>query len=322
MTTPLFSTYRQGENRITATILAVLQRLSLPNIDRILGALLADSSYSLVTFNNQPKGKSSTPDAKIETGCSIWIETKTALNQVDSAQLKNHLRDVGDGERLLLLTPDYSEPPGIDDKVIWSNFATLSEVVLEILTDSDAPPSENEAFILRELIWMLRVDGLLDLAKERVMVVAANRAWPMYQELGVYRCSTGKPMREFMPGDHMAFYAEGAIQPAVPEIQSVINSINLSDKQEIAYLDDTDRERAESLLEKVKQMGHVDKFSGQFKIMFLTSYDCHETVKLKAPVSNDKLDKNGKRTPFTFGLRYVTLESLKEACKTSELEIC
>ena len=28
MTTPLFSTYTQGENRVTATFLAVLQRLS------------------------------------------------------------------------------------------------------------------------------------------------------------------------------------------------------------------------------------------------------------------------------------------------------
>ena len=80
MTTPLFSTYRQGENRITATLLAVLQRLSLPNIDRILQALLEDTAFSLVTFDNQPKGKESTPDARIGTGSAIWVETKTARN--------------------------------------------------------------------------------------------------------------------------------------------------------------------------------------------------------------------------------------------------
>ncbi len=61
MTMSLFSTYRQGENRVTATFLAVLERLSLPNIDRILGALLEDNAFNLVTFENQPKGKKSRP---------------------------------------------------------------------------------------------------------------------------------------------------------------------------------------------------------------------------------------------------------------------
>ena len=70
MTTPLFSTYRQGENRITATFLTVLQRLSLPNIDHILRRLLGkdEDSFSLVSFENQVHGKESVPDAKIGTG--------------------------------------------------------------------------------------------------------------------------------------------------------------------------------------------------------------------------------------------------------------
>lgn len=55
MTTPLFSTYRQGENRITGTLLAVLQRLSLPNTDRILRTLPEEDSFSLVSFKNQVK---------------------------------------------------------------------------------------------------------------------------------------------------------------------------------------------------------------------------------------------------------------------------
>ena len=106
MTTPLFSTYRQGENRITATLLAVLQRLSLPNIDRILQALLEDTAFSLVTFDNQPRGKESTPDARIGTGSAIWVETKTARNAVRGHQVKSHLNSLRPRENLLLLTPD------------------------------------------------------------------------------------------------------------------------------------------------------------------------------------------------------------------------
>ena len=323
MTTPLFSTYSQGENRVTATFLAVLQRLSLPNIDRILGALLDDQAYGLLTFNNQPKGKSSIPDAKIETGRSIWIETKTELNAVNHTQLENHLQNLGPGEKLLLLTPDYSDPVASHrDEVVWSSFITLSEVVEEILNDTDAPPSENEAFLLRELILMLRVDGLLNPAKDRVLVVAARTAWPMYQQLGVYRCHAGKPMREFRPGDHLAFYAGGAIQAAVPKIQAVVKSINLTNEEETGALNTPDKERAERLLEKVKRHEQLHEFNGQFKILFTTDFGDAETVKLAAPVSNDKLDKNGKTTPFTYGARYVTLESLKEARKTSQLVAC
>lgn len=88
MTTPLFSTYRQGENRVTATFLAVLQRLSLPNIDRILQRLLWEDreTYNLVSFENQVRTKESVPDAKIRMGNTIWIETKTARNSVESDQ--------------------------------------------------------------------------------------------------------------------------------------------------------------------------------------------------------------------------------------------
>ena len=82
MTTPLFSTYSQGENRVTATFIAVLQRLSLPIMDRILGELLGEreENFNLVTFVNQPQGIESTPDAKIDTGHGVWFETKIELS--------------------------------------------------------------------------------------------------------------------------------------------------------------------------------------------------------------------------------------------------
>ena len=93
-TSPLFSTYRQGENRVADTFLSVLQRLSLPNIDHILGALLGETGFSLVTFENQPIGKRTTPDARIKMGPAIWIETKTARGTVDLDQIRKLLEGV------------------------------------------------------------------------------------------------------------------------------------------------------------------------------------------------------------------------------------
>ncbi|HYT92862.1 MAG TPA: hypothetical protein VEL76_29365, partial [Gemmataceae bacterium] len=61
----IFSTYRQGENRVTASILAVLRSLVLPRIEFILGALLGEE-FTLVSFQNQAsKGGSGVPDGEI-----------------------------------------------------------------------------------------------------------------------------------------------------------------------------------------------------------------------------------------------------------------
>ena len=320
MTTPLFSTYRQGENRITATLLAVLQRLSLPNIDRILQALLEDTAFGLVTFDNQPKGRESVPDARIGTGSAIWIETKRERNKVSIYQVKSHLKSLRPHENLLLLTPDDQAPEGLDDRVAWSNFRTLAGAVKEILGDENEPPSEREAFLLREFILMLQQDGLLDSTEPRVMVLGARVAWPMYNKLSVYRCSTNKPMQSLRESDHMAFYAAGKIQPLVPRIKSVIESIDMSQQEEIEFLEGSQKRLVEELQKKIDHHELSHEFGQAFKVMFLSEPGDDETVKLKSPIINDKKDKNGKTTPFTFGQpRYVTLESLEKASKTSEL---
>ena len=165
MTTPLFSTCRQGENRVTSTLLAVLQRLSLPNIDWILQALLDDEGFNLIAFENQPKLRDSIPDARIATGPSILVGTKTACNAVNNRLLNHHLSNALPGEKLLSLTPDGLPPPELNSQIIWSNFKTLVGVIDDILGDDTEPPSEN-----------------------RVMVLGARLAWPMYERLSVYRC--------------------------------------------------------------------------------------------------------------------------------------
>ena len=192
MSNNLFSTYRQGENRVTATLLAVLQRLSLPNIDRILRTLIGEAAFSLVSFENQPKGERSTPDARIRMGPAIWIETKTASNAVRSEQIRRHLESLRDGERLLLLTPDDNQPGDFENRVIWSNFRTLVATIKEILEDESEPPSEKEAFLLRELILMIQEDGLIGSTGSRVLVVAAREAWPTYKNLNAYICQSNR----------------------------------------------------------------------------------------------------------------------------------
>ena len=330
MTTPLFSTFRQGENRVTGTLLAVLQRLSLPNTDRILRTLLEEDSFSLVSFKNQVKTEWSVPDALIRMGPdlhAIWIETKTAPNQLNTCQIKNHLKSVGEGEKLLVLTPDNDRPAVLDqlecrqDRVVWSNFDTLAEAIKEILDDVDEPPTEREGFLLRELIAMLQSDGLLSTGP-MVAIVAASSGWPMYQDVPAYRCALTLPLRSAGQMDYLGFYAQGQIKPVVPKVLGMIDQINLTDEAQVSSLEGPEKDLACDLLQRIGgDRERLALFAGDFKVVFLSRPEDSETVKLEAPIPNDKRSSSGKTVAFTFGKpRYVSLDALERARSTTHLE--
>src|SRR5438105_3126063 len=129
---PLFSTYRQGENRVTSSILAVFERIDLSLLQTILAAASGESSLQMIMFTNQPSGKGhSVPDARISARFAYWFEVKTARGAVDGKQLSEHLSNVGDGgeERLFVITPDAEEPAVItainDPRMVWFSFRSL-----------------------------------------------------------------------------------------------------------------------------------------------------------------------------------------------------
>lgn len=215
----LFSTYRQGENRVTATFLAVLQRLSLHNIDRILGGLLEEDAFSLVTFENQPEGQTTRPDARIRTKPAIWIETKTSSDAVNTDQIQGHLEALGEVERLLLLTPDADEPQQLPDRVIWSNFRRLVEIVEGILKDEDEPPSEREAFLLREFIKMIRQDGLIGSTGQLMRIVPCGQSLEINREYGIYFHLSD---RSYTKHRSVGIYKDKTVQ-AIWKIESVFD---------------------------------------------------------------------------------------------------
>ncbi len=316
MPTSLFSVYSQRENRVTAALLAVLERLSLPNMDRILQTLLGNDDFKLVRFQNQPSGKESRPDGIIATSPSIWIETKTSENAVDPNQIARHLSSLEGQQRLLVLTPDDSRPSSVHKDAAWSNFIALAVAIREILDDKDDPVSEKEAFLLRELMRLLAEQGLVVSSEKRVLVFPAPRAWPMYQQLNVYRRSVG---RTFRKSAYLGFYANGEIKPLVPRIKLEIKSINLRNRDEIDALDEESRGYAEKLKENIDNKDWWDEFGKPFHLMFLSGPEDEETVKLPNAVKNDKKGRGGKRTAFTQSFTYVNLDKLRVAGTTGDL---
>jgi hypothetical protein len=311
----IFSTYSTGENRVTASFLAVLRSLSLDRIQRILGALLEQSEFELIKFQNQPsKGGAGVPDAIIQTSCRLLIETKTKPNAVRPDQLKRHLKRLDAATEttslLLVLTPDTARPNAFealqDDRLVWASFAALDQAIDELLGDDAEVVSEREAFLLRELQKMLMAENLIGTAND-VVVVPARHAWPEYQKYHAYICQADRP---FQRVSRLAFYSFGQIYPLVPKI--------IESHDHVDFLPETHKGKMKALIESATKDG-ARKEGTAYKVMFLSPPDSPDTLKLEAPIPNDLTSKAGRVTAFTQNQRYVASERLKRAKTTSDL---
>lgn len=311
----LFSTYATGENRVTASILAVLRALSLRHTERILGAMLGASELELIAFSNQvSRGGPGVPDAMISASIRLLIETKTARNSVDVTQLRRHLERLnGATEKtrmLLVLTPDAARLPSMDalpsEIAVWSSFSALDQAIDELLGDRGEVVSEREAFLLRELQVMLEDENLLEAADE-VLVVAALWALDEYRDTSAYVC---QPNRTFRDVTRLAFYTVGAIAPFVPRIVETFDSVEFRRGLHGGRLGSL----VDALVNRsLRQEGR------DYKVLLLTAPDDPETIRLDAPVANDLTSETGRVIAFTQGQRYVSLARLKTARSTSEL---
>lgn len=315
MPTNIFSTYTTDENRVTASVLAVLRSLSIDRTERLLAALLERPELELVRFQNQPsKGGESVPDGIVRASCCILIETKIKPNNIRLSQLKHHLGRLEQAPEamrvLLVLTPDHRQPAVLSQLdnplVAWSSFAALDQAIEELLGDPHEVISEREAFLLRELQAMLLSEGLVATSHE-VVVVAARHAWPEYERYYAYVCQADRP---FQPVRRIAFYASGKIWPLVPRIVDVHEHVEFAARR---Y-----RHRLGELVDRLLA-DHVRTDGEAYKVMLLSPPESDETIKLDAPVINDLTSESGRPTAFTQGQRYVVLDRLLSAKTTSDV---
>jgi len=314
--TSIFSTYSTGENRVTASFLAVLRSLSLDRMQRLLGALLEQSEFELIRFENQPsKGGTGVPDAIIQSSIRLLLETKTVRDGVREDQIRRHLKRLDDAVEeiaiLLVLTPDDTRPSVLDEfddpRLVWTSFVMIDQAIDEMLEDKYEVVSEREAFLLRELQNMLGAEGLLANAND-VVVVAARNAWPEYNDLHAYIC---QPNRPFQQVSRIGFYSKGVIYPLIPKIISVHDEVEMDPD---LYKGDLG-ELVKHLVDSGKRLK-----GGMFKVLILSAPDATDTLQLDKPIPNDKVSKTGKPTAFTMGQRYVSSEALLTAKTTSDLD--
>lgn len=312
----IFSTYSTGENRVTASFLAVLRALSLDRMQRLLGSLMEQSEFELIRFENQPaKGGTGVPDAMIQSSVRLLIETKIVRGTVSISQLKRHLARLEETTEsvalLLVLTPDEGRPPEVDEvkdtRVVWASFAMLDQAIDEMLDDKYEVVSEREAYLLRELQNMLAAEGLLANLND-VVIVAARNAWPEYNEFHAYVC---QPNRAFQQVSRIGFYSKGVIHPLIPRITAVHDEVEMRKGLYQGPLG--------TLVEHMVETGRRSE-GGLFKVFLLSIPESSDTIHLAGPIPNDKMSKTGKPTAFTMGQRYVASEKLTISKTTSDLD--
>jgi hypothetical protein len=320
MPNSIFSRYRQGENRVTATLLALLERLGPEATETLLSTAVegGDETVHLVRFRNQPVGnKPGVPDGQIRASVNMLFETKVTPRSVNYQQLTRHLRGLDDGsevQRLYVLTPDVSEPPALarlnDPRVRWMSFLGIHRAIEEFISEGGRVLGERDEFLLRQFQLFLQEEGLVGLSGE-VLVVPARSAYEEYLEYSAYICQPGRSFRNV---EYMAFYRRRQIEPEVARVTGVRDQVEFSD----LFAAQLRKERSSfanelaSLIERVLRDG-IRQPGELFKVMLLSGPDDPATDHLSTPI------RHLGRSAWVQGQRYVTLESLQQAETTDQL---
>ena len=341
MPNPLFSRYSQGENRVTASILAVFERISFALVERILQILCETPEQSLLTIKNQVrlgKAAESVPDGVIQASFSYLLETKVVPGTVNLKQLKSHLECLeaipnAAQKKLIVLTPDYEEPSVIQelssDLVVWTNFNSLHNAIADILTMDEAwltssfsLVSEQDRFLLKELVQMFLAEGLLNNGpSDSVLIIPARDAINDYLKYSVYLC---QPNRSFQRVEYLGFYHEGAIDRRIAKVLfPPVNEIELTEEGlEVARETEKIGQVIADLLQDL--VGRLEKDQSQrygdtMKVFFLSSHILEDkrTIHLKQDIKNDLRNSNNRPYAFTQGQRYVSLAALQKNPRTT-----
>jgi len=312
----LFSTYRQGENRVTASMLAVFERIDVRVVERLLAASSGELSLDFVTFANQiARANGTVPDAIISASFKYLFEVKTERNAIRTGQLQGHLAQL-DGrhthERLFAVTPDDARPQVIPDdpRIVWFSFLGLSQAIDALLNDPSELVFEHTRFLLRELQALFAADGLLG-AQEDTVVVAARFAYPLYLSAEAYVCQARRTFRPTVT--RIAFYAEGHIQAVVPRILYRQDEVPFTqaEVERLATSSENSQMHLSNVIKRLLESG--ERTDGDVQQVFLLSspIDPTNTLMLPRSIRNTKIDQNGKPVAWLMGQRYTRASALE-----------
>ena len=325
--TGIFSRYSQGENRVTASITAVLRVLSLPAFSYVVEGFFSEANTDLIMITDQPsRNGKGIPDAIIASSFMVIVEAKMPGNGFNRKQMEGHANrlrvDESHSKRVLIFLTDKDDEP---DFTAWKSeqsdrdlfrhvsFAQLYDTLDSLVQNGAIALSDTEEFLLKNLLLMFEAEGLLGRPEDTV-VVAAGDTYEANIKYGVYICQPGRSFRDV---EHIGFYKDGEIKPMFLCVGSARRGreVVLSDlRNDKASAED--KKLADIIDAYLTDLGWADVpfFQGPFQVFQ------GEVLDIGRSVENDLTARNSaRRVAYTQGQRYAELKKIKAAPTTSKL---
>jgi hypothetical protein len=314
---PLFSTYSQGENRVTGSLMAVFTRIDLTTLEQLLAYLSGETTLDLVAFDVvRPQGGGRVPDASISSNFKYLFEVKTAYDTLSGGQLRGHLKHLTGAhadERLFALTPDEVEPAVVaavgDERLRWFNFQQVNSAIDEVIGGDDT--TDGERLLLRELQTLFSQEGLL--GREDTVVVAASKAYDFYLAHSAYVCQAGRAFRKGLA--RLGFYRRLRIERHFPKIIARRDGV-LFDADEVARLRTTSADVDRRLARVIEDsLASGERIAGQvYQVFLLSEPEARDTLTMAKPIVHAG---SGRGAAWTMGQRYIFSSALERAPETT-----
>ncbi len=293
----IFGEYSQVENRVTAALLQIFKiggESLMRDILSEIGIKLPSSEIEIFSQSQYEDGKS-IPDGRLESNFSfrLFIESKIRTKSINKQQLSKHEKSIElANDFLLYITPDDEKPKELEN-IAWTNWLSLQNM-LENYTASQYS-SELLEFLVKNFRTLLENNNLLiqswNSDNNQVLIVAGGFGEDVALNHNVYICQE-KSRRSFRPSKFLSFYRNNRIKH--------LFEIIVEPKQE------------EFTKEELQRLSSSYKDGGTKTVFNLKRLN-------DVNIINDKVDKNSKPCPYTYGVsRYVDYDTFIKAKRTSE----
>ena len=294
----IFGDYESIENRVTASLLHIINvggEHLLRHLLAVANDLLPDSEINVGTQICYQNGEKSVFDGVVSCNFKFTyiIESKVVAKALQKAQVdKYHDAIEDDYTRLIFITPDENSPSVIYPEDLWLNWTMVAEALRSYENEQQ---NDLLIYLIDQFILLLSNLNLYDKDwSNRVIIVGGSFGEQVALDFGFYICQNN---RYFRRAGYIAFAHMNRIENLFRIVDGPMNNVDICKGGLVSNDYFTKYPHKPGILLEYFKLEWVEKLN----------------------ITNDRLDKNGRRCAFVQRQTYTTYDKIINAKKTSEL---